>query len=596
MPAASKRPRPPRELKQTHISDYFLLYASGRPVSIFHPRHSGRYLPHSLASILDLPNELLLHIHDLICLEEAYFESAKQLQLVCSRFHDVFAPRVFENIRCLGSKGLRRLRNTLQQNPHLADKIKNTQFCTPRLKQMIFTTQLDPFLSRLINLTTISLNRMIVSFKLLAVLGKLEHLTSLTYAVNFPYELLLDQMPFEFEPQPKPEELPKKLRSLTVDFLAPDEEEIAFDIFRRVVEASASTLRFLKLDLHDIRTDLPVGMILQLDLTSLTHIYLYNVDTFWGAFDRFNEQHSSHLKVAEVVLRGWPEKCDEGDNDDEESDDEYPDFLTFRIEELPLLGDLNVKEGETKEITKRGIISFSMKMEKDPAGQYTASEFAMLGGTWGMLRIIGEKHPYLRSLNIWDASANKTVLQELRACAQYLPHLEVLRLNRPSLDGPETHMTTLAGHAVQPPCWTNMCPPEEVHPCCDCFSCTLGVFEEEERRALCEEWVETEWVPYRTQAFALIKLFPKLRLFEWFLVDFIEDYLCFVRPRFVFWEWKVTRRENTTKFTANQNIRCTPYDELFEEDDLEHGWSLTRGFSCDQDDGLAERLREQSRY
>ncbi|CAG8767498.1 2687_t:CDS:2, partial [Acaulospora colombiana] len=198
------------------------------------------------------------------------------------------------------------------------------------------------------------------------------------------------------------------------------------------------------------------------------------------------------------------------------------------------------------------------------------------------------------SLNIWDALAGESVLHDIHACSQYLPHLEVLQLNIPSLDGPDTSMTTLSGHAVQPPYWTKMCPPEDVHPYCDCVSCTLGIFEEEERRALCEEWVETEWIPYHTQAFALIKLLPKLKLFEWFLVDFIEDYITIVRPRLVFWEWKITREENTAKVTVKQNIRGTPYDELFEDNDLEYGWSLTRGFSCDQDDNLAERLRNQS--
>jgi hypothetical protein len=124
MSAISREPLPPQKLKQTHINDYFLLYASGRPVSIFHPRHSASYLPHSFASILDLPNELLLYIHDIICLEKVHLESARRLQLVCSRFHDVFGPRIFENIRCVSSKDLRRLREGLRENKLPVDKIK----------------------------------------------------------------------------------------------------------------------------------------------------------------------------------------------------------------------------------------------------------------------------------------------------------------------------------------------------------------------------------------------------------------------------------------------------------------------------------------
>jgi hypothetical protein len=276
---------------------------------------------------------------------------------------------------------------------------------------MISTKNLAPFLSKLTNLTTINFDRLVISYQLLTILGKLENLTSLTYNITFPYELLLVEMPHEFMPQPKPTELPQKLQSLTVDFLTPDEEEVAFDIFGRIVEASASSLRSLKLDLHDIRSDLPVGAILQMDLISLTHLYLYNIDIFWSAFTHFHERHSTKLQVAEIVLRVWPTKPDEDSVDDEDDEDDWTSHYTDTIDVLPLLEDLEVEEPAIKKFANRGIISHSMRMEKDPAAQYTASEFAMIGGTWSVLRFIGEKHPFLRVLNVWDARPHQTILE-----------------------------------------------------------------------------------------------------------------------------------------------------------------------------------------
>jgi hypothetical protein len=138
-----------------------------------------------------------------------------------------------------------------------------------------------------------------------------------------------------------------------------------------------------------------------------------------------------------------------------------------------------------------------------------------------------------------------------------------------------------------------MCPPEDVHPFCDCFSCTLGIFSEEGRRSLCDEWIETEWAWYRTQALALIELFPKLKLFEWFLEDYLEDWLYISRPELAHWEWTIARPENSAKPVIKQRIRMTPYDKLLEEPSQKDFWSLTKGLTCDQEDNLIERMREQ---
>jgi hypothetical protein len=141
-----KRPR-----TQKCITDYYALQKPkrGDPVSLLHPpaNHPSeqKTYSHKFATILDLPNELLLSIldylrqhgsdHPSMLLQPNYLEylheeldidAARRLYTVCKRFYSAFQSVKFQRITC--GQNLSLLKSALKQDKDnqgvFAEKVK----------------------------------------------------------------------------------------------------------------------------------------------------------------------------------------------------------------------------------------------------------------------------------------------------------------------------------------------------------------------------------------------------------------------------------------------------------------------------------------
>lgn len=94
-------------IKQKRVTDYFTAqppwYKRWSPKTIL---DIDGY-PYLFATIMDLPNELLLSVLDYMRLENHLGGHARNLALVCRRFHQVFAPLALEIVQCHGVTRIR---------------------------------------------------------------------------------------------------------------------------------------------------------------------------------------------------------------------------------------------------------------------------------------------------------------------------------------------------------------------------------------------------------------------------------------------------------------------------------------------------------
>jgi hypothetical protein len=101
--------------RQTKLTDYFEYHNQALPSSSLSEADKGR----AFATVLDLPNELLLCILDQIRWELREFDAARRLYGVCRRFYAVFGPKAFQSIVCHGTKAIQRLKVTLKKGEGL---------------------------------------------------------------------------------------------------------------------------------------------------------------------------------------------------------------------------------------------------------------------------------------------------------------------------------------------------------------------------------------------------------------------------------------------------------------------------------------------
>jgi len=137
-------------LRQSQITDYLMTQRPkrGMPVSVLHGQTPGTSAnaqtsetPNHFATILDLPNELLLTILDELrrrnlnpflvpvslllpttgddSREEKLLDPARRLYAVCRRFHSLFAEFALESLCCIGRRSVDKLRKiTMQETFH----------------------------------------------------------------------------------------------------------------------------------------------------------------------------------------------------------------------------------------------------------------------------------------------------------------------------------------------------------------------------------------------------------------------------------------------------------------------------------------------
>lgn len=95
--------------KQTKLTDYFEYHSQALPrSSLSESEKNGAF-----ATLLNLPDELLLYILDQLRWELREFDAARRLYGVCRRFYAVFGSRAFQSIVCHGTKAIQSLKITL---------------------------------------------------------------------------------------------------------------------------------------------------------------------------------------------------------------------------------------------------------------------------------------------------------------------------------------------------------------------------------------------------------------------------------------------------------------------------------------------------
>jgi hypothetical protein len=107
--------------RQTKLTNYFEYHSQALPRSSLSESDKAR----AFATLLDLPNELLLCILDQLRWEFREFDAARRLYGVCRRFYGVFGSRAFQSIVCHGTKAIQRLKVTLKKEEGLpAERVR----------------------------------------------------------------------------------------------------------------------------------------------------------------------------------------------------------------------------------------------------------------------------------------------------------------------------------------------------------------------------------------------------------------------------------------------------------------------------------------
>jgi hypothetical protein len=110
-----------RRKKQTKLTDYFRYHNQALPISSLSESDKGK----AFATLLDLPNELLLCVLDQLLWDLREFDAARRLYGVCQRFYAVFGPKAFQSIVCRGTKAIERLKIALTKDDGLpTDQVK----------------------------------------------------------------------------------------------------------------------------------------------------------------------------------------------------------------------------------------------------------------------------------------------------------------------------------------------------------------------------------------------------------------------------------------------------------------------------------------
>jgi hypothetical protein len=256
--------------------------------------------------------------------------------------------------------------------------------------------QLSPCIQRLSNLTTLTLVNAILNVEVIRALGTLQHLTSLAYQVPHSYSSLWTNWrygSFDVEMlKERPDLIPSKLRSVHVQYTCVDQSRIASQLLVEMLKASAGNLTTLGVDFSDycIGQYLDFSDICDIDFPKLERLAIYHVAGPGSSLERFYHRHSLHLREIKALLQV--------ENYESHGINIYGTEIRAGrgLKSFPGMSKVHRK------FTSWPITEYEAYLEIDSAGQLTATEVSLLKGNWGMVALIGERHPYIRVFNMWD--------------------------------------------------------------------------------------------------------------------------------------------------------------------------------------------------
>jgi hypothetical protein len=256
--------------------------------------------------------------------------------------------------------------------------------------------QLSPCVERLSNLTTLTLINVILNVEVIQALGILQHLNSLAYQVPYSCSSLWNNRRYgSFDVnllKERPDLIPSKLRSIHVQYACVDQDHIASQLLVEMLKASAENLTTLGVDLSDyyIGQHFDLFNICHIDFPMLERLAIYHVAGPGLGLDRFYNRHSSHLREVRVLLQIQDYESHGIDFDGSEAREGHC------LKYFPRMSKVHTN------FTTWPITEYEAYLEIDCAGQLTAAEVSLLEGNWGMLALIGERHPHIRVFNMWD--------------------------------------------------------------------------------------------------------------------------------------------------------------------------------------------------
>ncbi|KAG8755033.1 hypothetical protein FRC14_004408 [Serendipita sp. 396] len=490
----------------------------------------------TLATIWALPNELLLKVFEYLQWDEDASNPAGRLALVCRRFHKLFWRYSFESVHCVGITSIRRFAICLQspgdggsqlrpefvRRVHLQGKVINPVMLSAS-KELIAT-----LVRRLTLLTSITFSNIAVNCEIIIALGRLSKLTSLTYDVPYPNDALAANSKlyghfYDYSLYQNSTLAPKGLEYLSIKFDATDNTFLAFTLFYHIVKASAETLQTLRIDTNDCCSVVSTNELFSLRLPCLTSLSIYYIQFDWDVFNVFYTESAKSLTHVNILYRG--ERVTLPGQEVTNTDD-------FTLEELPRLPKYEELLDDPWLIQ-----SFTMTLERDEQKEVTASEISLLEADIATISQIAKAHKFIRVVNTWDTrlivgGEPICLVMAFHLTVRELRHMETLRFNTDLIAIDE--VTDIRN---VPPTFCDMNGYDEWS-ICECDACAQGVYTEDGKNDLRQQWEEYEGWKYQEQVYSLCKYFKKLTYIEWWLCDDIA--LREGRP-VPFWQFKIER-------------------------------------------------------
>jgi hypothetical protein len=234
------------------------------------------------------------------------------------------------------------------------------------------------------NVVTLRLCRTPVDYEVTIELGRLPHLTYLTYD-NDDYT----RQDFSYLPtmSPRTELPPSSLRSITTTYgYDPSYSELLLFIY--LLKSSANSLISVDVEFKNNLGYLPEIEMDSLHLPLLRHLGLYNVEYNRGILNRLYSAHSDHLVDLEIYTRH------PNDQDTSKRDYALGGDATILTSHLPAM------EGVSEEYEVWG---FAMQLQRDSVGKLSANSISLIAGDWFLLPEILNANPCLRALSMWGS-------------------------------------------------------------------------------------------------------------------------------------------------------------------------------------------------
>lgn len=441
---------------------------------------------------------------------------------------------------------------------------------------MAVRDQLVPSIVLLPNLTSLTLENIVVNVELVRAIGQLPNLAFLTYDVVYPNShLALNPLFGTFSTDQfnnDPCLPPSSLQSLSVRFMCEDGEYLAFDILKSILYASRNTLQVINIDFNQCCGWMPLHKIISEYYPSLRRFCVYHACFAWASFAPFYSAHSKTLQHVSVFFHSDPDV-------EEPTIDQSP-----RRESLVLLRDIPGLSSFTTPEHKTApwrIESFTIKLGIDPSDNITAREMTLMRGRWEMLPYIAMEHPYIQVLNMWDGAlfSGNTIVEVcpiLRSRMQLTLFMQTLRVASPGLTKVEVLRFNCGRRGLDGLCKVDLrplgilCDSDQPNTWCRCASCEAGIYTEEGRNCLREEWEDVVWQSYQDQIRRILPFMPRLKLVEWFVGWRVSTLHEVPIP---FWEWNIDRLENGRPH-LKRRLRNWPCNNPFVE---KVPWSAARG-------------------